>query len=412
MALTAKQIEAAGKDGRHRRLSDGHGLHLEVDDQGRKYWNWRFRWPLRGPDQKQCELRLGPCGANGGPGLSLKEAREARSKWEAVRRSGKDPRLAKKEEGLELRGASASRFENVAKDWVERRQDWSEQHRNDVLSKLRLHVLPVLGALDVQQIRAQHARIVLAPLDKAGKAETARKCLSITSQVIDHAVVNGWAELNVFAATKKALAIRTVKHHYPCLKWKEIPDFWKAVENYSLKMDHSTHNALRLQALTFVRPGELIGMRWDEIDWDRKQWHIPASRMKGRRGHNRDHIVPLSSQALAVLNNQKEISGHHVHVFHSSRASSGHLSNMTINMVLSRIDYSGKMCAHGFRALAMTALQEEKKVDRIYIDRQLAHVPESKVAAAYNRAEYIDERTSLMKVWGDMLEEAGMSLPT
>jgi integrase len=172
-------------------------------------------------------------------------------------------------------------------------------------------------------------------------------------------------------------------------------------------MDIQTHNALRLQALTFVRPGELIAMRWDEIDWERNWWVIPSVRMKRRK----EHIVPLSSQALAVLKHQQQISGHAAYVFSSSRSDSGHISNMTINMVLNRMGYKGRMCAHGFRALAMTALQEERGVDRIHIDRQLAHVPETKIQAAYNRAKYINERTELMQVWADMLLVSGMSLP-
>ena len=412
MALTAKEVEAAGATGRRYRLSDGHGLHLEVDPQGRKYWNWRFHWPLRGPGQKQCDLRLGRCKANGRPGLSLKEARTAHGEWEAIRQSGRDPRQVKKENAYSLCGMDGtSRFEGVAMDWVERHQDWSDRHRIDTLSKLRLHVLPALGQLRLQEIRRPHARLMSAPLEAAGKGETARKCLSIADKVLDHGVANGWAEFNPLAGATKGLAVRYIKKHYPSLSWREVPEFWQAAEAYGEVMDLQTYNALRLQALTFVRPGELIGMRWEEIDWERRQWTIPAARMKGRRGHNRDHIVPLSTLALTVLRHQQQISGHHSHVFSSTRSGSGHISNMTLNMVISRMGYKGRMCPHGFRAMAMTALQEERQIDRLHIDRQLAHVPESKVAAAYNRAEYIEQRTALMQVWGDMLQEAGMSLP-
>ena len=412
MALTVKEVETAGATGKRYRLSDGHGLHLEVDAQGRKYWNWRFHWPLKGPEQRQCDLRLGRWKGNGKPGLSLKEARQARAEWEAIRQSGRDPRQVKKEKSDRISGMDGtSRFEGAAMDWLGRHQEWSERHRSDVHSKLRLHVLPALGQLCVEEIRAPHARRMIAPLEAAGKAETARRCLSIAVQVLEHAVINGWAELNPLAGATKGLAVRTVKKHYPSLPWDEVPGFWGAAEHYSKLMDAQTYNALRLQALTFVRPGELIGMRWDEIDWERRQWLIPAARMKGRRGHNRDHIVPLSTQALTVLRHQQQISGHHSHVFSSSRSKKGHISNMTLNMVINRMGYKGQMCAHGFRALAMTALQEERKVDRLHIGRQLAHVAENKVAAAYNRAEYIEERTTLMQVWGDMLEGAGMSLP-
>jgi len=203
------------------------------------------------------------------------------------------------------------------------------------------------------------------------------------------------------------LAIKSKKGHVPSLRWEEVAQFWRDIAGHSAVMDHQTHNAIRLQALTFVRPGELIAMRWDEIDTARGWWVIPATRMK----KGKEHIVPLSQEAMQILKYQKLISGQDTYVFSSNRSKSGHISNMTINMVLNRIGYKGRMCAHGFRAVAMTALQEEQGVDRIVIDRQLAHVPETKIAAAYNRAEYIKERTALMQTWAEMHVKAGMPLP-
>ncbi len=414
MALTAAQIKAAKATGNRQRLSDGHGLHLEVDPQGRKYWNWVFYLPQEGGGSRQAVLRLGPWDEKGKDGLSLAQARQQRAEWEAIRKQGKDPRQAKKEQKLKRYGLQEhSRFDAAAWDWYERmrRGDWSERHSTDTRRKLELHILPCLGPLTLEEIRAAHARLLLELLEAADKRETARKCLAIASQVLDHAVINEWLTANPLASSRRALALRPVKRHYPSIPWSEVPGLWQAAERYGEVMDLQTYNALRLQALTFVRPGELIGMRWAEIDWERQQWLIPAERMKGRRGHHRDHIVPLSTQALVVLRAQEQSNGHRGYVFHSSRSKSGHISNMAVNMALIRMGYKGRMCAHGFRALAMTALQEEQQIDRLHIDRQLAHVPETKVAAAYNRAEYLKERTALMQTWADMLQGAGMSLP-
>ena len=413
MALTAAAIKAAKGIGKRQRLSDGHGLHLEVDPQGRKYWNWVFYLPKKGGGTRRAEMRLGKWDEKGIDGISLAQARQQRAEWESIRQQGRDPRQIKKERLQRYGLQENARFEAAARDWYERmrRGNWSERHSTDTRRKLELHILPVLGHLNLEEIRVAHARVLLEPLEAAEKVETARKCLSIASQVLDHAVINEWLAANPFSSAKRSLAIRQVKTHYPCLSWREVPELWQAAEHYASVMDLQTYNALRMQALTFVRPGELIGMRWEEIDWERQQWLIPAARMKGRRGHNRDHIVPLSTQALAVLRKQQQINANREHVFHSSRAGSGHISNMTVNMALNRMGYKGRMCAHGFRALAMTALQEERQIDRLHIDRQLAHVPETKVAAAYNRAEYLKERTALLQVWGDMLEGAGMSLP-
>lgn len=415
MTLTVLQIKAAKGNGKRQRLSDGYGLHLEVDPNGRKYWNWVFYLPKEGGGTHQCVIRLGTWDEKGKTGLNLAQAREQRAEWEAIRQQGKDPRQAKKEQKLKRFGLQDySKFEAAALDWYERqkRGNWSARHAVDVRRKLDLHILPALGALNLPEISVSHARQLLEPLEAAGKGETARKCLSISSQVLDHAVIHEWIDANPFSSAKRSLAIRHVKEHYPCLPWREVPDLWEAAERYAAVMDLQTYNALRLQALTFVRPGELIAMRWEEVDMERKQWVIPAQRMKGRRGHNRSHIVPLSKQALAVLNQQQRINANRTHVFHSSRASSGHISNMAVNMALIRMGFKGRMCAHGFRALAMTALQEERQIDRLHIDRQLAHVPESKVAAAYNRAEYLNERTALMQTWGDLLEESGMAQPS
>jgi integrase len=414
MALTELQIRNAKAGSKPKRLSDRGGLHLLVDTKGRKYWNWRYRWPPRTSKNKQEEVRLGPYKSDGRRGLSLKEAREQQLYWASVLTSGRRPREVKEQQkGQQFGLQDYSRFEAAAMYWYDRRVrgDWSDRHAKDVLRKLELHILPCLGSLRLDEIRASHGRQLLAPLEEAGKKETASRCLSIASQILDHAAANDWLTANPLSSTKRDLTLRKVKTHYPSLSWRHVPELWQAAENYAEVMDRQTFNALRLQALTFVRPGELIAMRWDEIDWDRKQWLIPAARMKGKKNHNRDHLVPLSQQALAVLRSQQQINGTREYVFFSTRSGKGHISNMTVNMVLIRMGFKGRMCAHGFRAMAMTALQEERQIDRIYIDRQLAHVEKDEVDAAYNRALYINERTALMQTWADMLVKAGMSLP-
>jgi len=202
VALTAAQIKAAKATGKRQRLSDDHGLHLEVDPQGRRYWNWVFYLPKEGGGTRRAEMRLGPWDEKGNDGLSLAQAREQRAGWEAIRKQGKDPRQIKKEQRLQRYGLQENaRFEAAAWDWYERmrRGDWSERHSTDTRRKLELHVLPCLGPLTLVEIRVAHARVLLEPLEAAGKVETARKCLAITSQVLDHAVVNQWLTANPLA---------------------------------------------------------------------------------------------------------------------------------------------------------------------------------------------------------------------
>lgn len=404
MALTDAKVKVAKASGKRYRLSDSHGLHLEVDPKGRRYWNWVYYWPLSGHERQQRVLRIGPY-----PQISLKQAREERLKWAELRRNGQDPREVKRAKLDATSPDSPSRFEAVAWQWFElQRPQWSERHVKDQQGKLMMHVLPALGHRDVNEIRVPHAELMLRPLNAAGKGETGKRCMSIACAIMDFAVLRGVAEYNTLSPAKRGLVVKHVKKNFPALKWDDVAQFWQDVTQHQRLMDLQTLNALRLQAMTFVRPGELIAMRWEEIDWNRKWWVIPAARMKKRK----EHVVPLSQQALDVLRNQQLISGSEGFVFSSQRATSGHISNMTINMVLNRMGYKGRMCAHGFRALAMTALQEEKGVDRIVIDRQLAHVPETKVAAAYNRAEYIKERTEVMQTWAEMLVGEGMTLPS
>jgi len=159
-----------------------------------------------------------------------------------------------------------------------------------------------------------------------------------------------------------------------------------------------------LLALTFVRTGELIGARWDEIDFDREEWHIPKERMKMRR----PHVVPLSRQALAILKTLHKSTGTKTHVFHSQRGKNKHISNGAVLMALRRMGYQGRMTGHGFRALASTILNEKNYPPDV-IERQLAHEDSDKTRSAYNRAEYLLERKKMMQDYADFLDEVKAS---
>jgi integrase len=181
----------------------------------------------------------------------------------------------------------------------------------------------------------------------------------------------------------------------------------------TVKADPTTLNAMWLMALTFVRTSELIAARWEEIDHNwrgldgdhQAVWTVPAERMKGKRGNRKEHLVPLSRQAAAILQAQSLLTGPKGFVFKSLRTSSGYISNNTVNMALKRMGFDGRMCGHGFRALAMTNVQEQLGIDLRIADRQLAHIEKNKVTAAYNRAEYWPQRVSMMQRWADLLDQ-------
>ena len=175
----------------------------------------------------------------------------------------------------------------------------------------------------------------------------------------------------------------------------------------TIQADVSTLQAMWLLALTFVRTSELIAAKWGEIDRAAALWTVPAERMKGRRGNRREHLVPLSRQAVGILGNQWSFTGPEGYVFKSLRTGSGHISNNTVNMALKRMGFDGRMCGHGFRALAMTNVQEQLGIELRIVDRQLAHIEKNKVMAAYNRAEYWPQRVEMMQRWADLLDQVG-----
>jgi integrase len=177
----------------------------------------------------------------------------------------------------------------------------------------------------------------------------------------------------------------------------ELPDLLKAMRQY--RGDVLTSLAMKFLALTFVRTGELIGARWEEIDWGREEWHIPPERMKMKR----PHAVPLSRQAIDILREIQHITGDKDHVFHSPRSKSRHISNGAVLMALRRMGYQGRMTGHGFRTLASTILNEKQYPPDV-IERQLAHEENDRIRAAYNRAEYLLERKKMMQDYADILD--------
>ncbi len=192
--------------------------------------------------------------------------------------------------------------------------------------------------------------------------------------------------------------------HFPSIAWHEVPELLAALESNPGGADALTVGGLRLLMLTFVRTAELIGADWCEINWEQKVWTIPSERMKGKRGSRKEHLVPLSNQAIEVLQSLNKITGPDGLIFKSIRTRSGYISNNTLNMALKRMGFDGRMCGHGFRSLALTNIQESLKIDLRVVDRQLAHIEKNKVTAAYNRAEYLEEREAMMQKWADLLD--------
>ena len=403
LTLNDAQIKAEKPGTSRRRVSDGGGLLLEIDPAGDKYWLWRHRYPPT-KDGKQQDFRIGPY-----PRITLKKARQIRDEQrQRMLSDGINPCLAKRQEKVERFAAhqALTTFEVAARDWHSNKSagTWSTRHTGDVLLKLEKDILPSLGALPIKEITTQDCLAVLRKIEKRGSPEQGKRTLGVISQIFDYATALGFCAVNPALSLKRHAPIKVTVEHFPCIAWEEVPELLEAMKTNPGGADPMTLGGLKLLMLTFVRTTELIAADWREINWEEKVWTIPAERMKGKRGARKEHLVPLSVQTIKVLEGLQNITGPDGLIFKSIRTKTGYISNNTLNMALKRMGFDDRMCGHGFRTLALTSIQEQLKIDLRIADKQLAHIEKNKVTAAYNRAEYWEERVAMMQRWADLVD--------
>ncbi|MBT2866541.1 integrase arm-type DNA-binding domain-containing protein [Chromobacterium violaceum] len=388
MPLTALQIKQAAPrdDGKPLKLADGLGMYLEVMPNGSKYWRLKYRI-----DGKEKRLALGVY-----PEVSLAEAREKRDQARKLLSEGTDPSEAKKQEKRERRLSMENSFEALALEWfAKERPRWSDGHATRILDSLQADAFPDLGKIPVADLTAPVILDCIRKVEKRGAVETAQRILQRIGAVIRFAIQTGRATYNPTADLAGALRAQKVEHR-PALPRGELREFYRRLAAEQLYTP--TRIAMHLLMLTFVRPGELRAARWDEFDEARAEWRIPAERMKMRE----PHIVPLSRQALELLQQLRPITGRSALLFPAMTDHDKPMSENTLGYAMGRMGYKGTATPHGFRALASTVLNEEG-FDPDIIERQLAHAERNKVRAAYHRAEYLEERRKLMQWWADFL---------
>lgn len=370
------------------RLSDERGLYLEVSPKGGKYWRLKYRF-----DGKEKRLSLGVY-----PDISLKIARDRRDELRSQIALGIDPSNARKAEKLSKAGAES--FEFVAREWHGKfRNGWSEDYADRVLTNLEKNVFPWIGNYDIYDINASQLLAVLRRIENRGALDTAHRTNQQCGKVFRYAVATGRAERDPSQDIRGALPPVKSQHHASLTEPKKIAELLKAIDGYS--GSYVTACALKLAPLVFVRPKELRSAEWTEFDLEKAEWRIPAEKMKMRLLH----IVPLSKQALEILNDLKPLTGLGKYLFPSIRSLSRPMSENTINGALRRLGYTKEeMTGHGFRSMASTILNEQNW-NRDAIERQLAHSERDGVRAAYNYAEYLPERQRMMQSWADYLDE-------
>ncbi len=386
MKLTDAKLRTLATPGKH---FDGGGLYLEVSPAGGRYWRLKYR---HGGTEKRLAFGVYP-------DVGLKTARDRRTEARAILDRGEDPAAVKRGEKEKTEREAAVTFEAVAREWLGHQSTgWAAGTLDAIRKGLEAEVFPALGAQPMAQIRPREVLAIVKRIEARGAGETAGRVLQRVKAVYRYAVVHERIESNPMLDLKPSELLKPRKaKHRAAMVDKDVPAFLAIVDAY--QGEPSTLAALRLLMLTAVRPGELRGARWAEIDTDAAEWRIPAGHMKMKA----PHIVPLSRQAVRVLEAQRAISGTRDLVFPSPFYPSKPLSENTLNSALARMGYKGEHSAHGFRALFSTVANECGH-DADVIERHLAHVERNDVRAAYHRAEYLPQRRELVQWWADYLD--------
>ena len=388
--LTDTRIKTAKPQPKLYKLTDERGLHLSVYPTGSKLWQLRYR--IEG---KERTASLGKY-----PEVSLAEARDKRDQMRKLVANGIDPVQSQKVAKEAKKLAQAHSFEAVARTWFEGwRAARSPRHAEYVIRRLEADVFPLIGSRPVSEIQAPELVKMMKAIQRRGALDIAKRCHQMTGQVFRYAIAHGIAERNPTADIKPRDILPSRRQtNYARVDAKELPVLLRAIEAY--QGTPVTRLAIKLLALTFVRTGELIAARWDEFDLQAGQWRIPAERMKIRT----EHIVPLSLQAIQVLQILYAITGYSELLFPGERDHGKPMSNNTILKALERMGYKGRMTGHGFRGLASTILHEQG-FDHAHIELQLAHQERNAVSAAYNHATYLKQRTKMMQSWANFLDQ-------
>ena len=387
MPLTDIKIKTAKSGQKPYKLTDGEGMFLYIHPSGSKYWRLKYRFA-----GKEKLLALGVY-----PKTSLLDARQKRTEAKVLLVSGIDPSDHRKEQKLLSSLKSGSTFEEIAEEWHQKQKErWTERYAFHIWKRLQTDLFPELGKKSIQDINAPQLLLPLRKVEARNAIEIAHRLLQTAGQIFRYAIATGKAERDVSRDLRGALQTRK-KVSYNRLKENELPEFLNKLENYDGELQ--TKLALKLALLTFVRTTELRGARWEEINFDKAEWRIPAARMKMRELH----IVPLSIQVITVLKEIRNINGNREFLFPNRNNPKTYISENTLLYALYRMGYHSRATVHGFRATASTILNENGfRAD--VIERQLAHAERNKVRASYNHAEYLAERREMMDWWGNYLK--------
>jgi integrase len=389
--LTDTKIKNAKPAARPFKLFDAQGLYLIVTPQGGNWWRLKY---YHGGKEKL--LALGTY-----PEVSLKDARERRDDARRQLAAEVDPNAERKAAKQLLEDS----FEQVAREWFQKfGSTWVEEHAEVVMRRLEKNIFPWLGPRPIREITPPELLTALRRIESRGALEVAHRIKQTCGQIFRYGIATGRATRDPSADLRGALPPAIEQHHAALTDPKEVAALMRAISGY--QGSFVVKCALRFSALTFARPGEIRKATWSEIDLDNAIWRIPAERMKMRR----EHLVPLSRQAVEVLRELHPLTGRGTFVF-PGRTSDRPMSENAICAALRYLGYEqGKATAHGFRTTASTLLHEMGWQSDV-IERQLAHVEQNSIKGAYNRAEHLPQRTKMMQGWADYLDGSEKVVP-
>ena len=385
--LTDTKIKSSKPGPKSVKLTDGGGLYLEVTPSGGKHWRYRFRL-----DGKESLFAIGEY-----PEIKAAEARRLRDEARSLVKKGVNPTQARKLKKLEVQYEHAQTFKAVANEWFDdKSKPWSDGYRNSVRTILDKDLIPHLGNLPVKGITTPIVHHVIKRVEARGAATRAILARQIVGKVFKLAILTSRAEYDITEPLKGQIARRRVEHHRH-LERADIGDFLRKLEDYT--GHRQTVIALRLLLMTAVRPGELCNAAWDEFDLGAAEWRIPADRMKMRRSH----MVPLSRQAVELIKELNDLTGHEKYLFPVQGTKAGTMPVATLRNAISKMGYKDRFSPHGARGTFSTTLNEKGYRPDV-IERQLAHAEKNNVRAAYHHAEYLPERKAMMQDWSEILE--------
>lgn len=384
MKLSARQVETAKPEIKDYKLPDGAGLFLLVKTNGAKYWRYRYQFAGR---EKMYAIGVYP-------DVSLADARTKRDEARLKLKEGIDPVKARQ---VKIVSGRENTFRRLSVEWHEfKKSRWSEGYAADILEAFNKDIYPLIGDLPVDSIEPIYALKALSAIEQRGATEKASKVRRWTSEVFKYAIATGRAKYNPVAELRSAMRGH-VSSRYPFLLLHEIPDFLSALENYA--GNPVTVIATKMLMLSGLRTVELRKGEWSEVDFDNKTWTIPKERMKKRKAH----IVPLSDQLVALLHELQRYSGRYTCMFPGRSDPMKPMSEGTVNGLIKRVGFEGRVVGHGFRH-TMSTILNEKGFSSDWIELQLAHVDKNIIRGTYNHALYLEGRREMLQWYADEID--------